>query len=407
LPQKPLQNYIPALTGVRALAAYLVFISHFHYIFDENLPHFVQRFFQEFHIGVTIFFVLSGFLIAFRYYNNFSLTSDWFKQYLKNRVARIYPMYFLLTIGAFISYYITKDNSILNGFNHPVGLFLMNITFVRGFFDDLKFTGIAQGWSLTVEECFYFSAPLMFFAAKKWGRFYLQPLVITGFGFVLVLMFRNVNWYGFFGNFTFMMLNTFLGRCFEFFAGILLALFIKRKGFERTNGIKFTYLGFFMMLFCVWIMSVLPILPGQTFGQQNPLGIITNNYLLAASITLFFYGLLTEETRFKKILSNRFVELLGKSSYIFYLVHLGYMYNMLHWTLNWLNEQVFGLYDKLSLDWHSPFEYDGLNLVYLFVALNAISILLYKNIEEPLNHYIRKSGFLIAPKQHKAEVIAE
>lgn len=407
MPQKPLQNYIPALTGVRALAAYLVFISHFHYIFDENLPHFVQRFFQEFHIGVTIFFVLSGFLIAFRYYNNFSLTSDWFKQYLKNRVARIYPMYFLLTIGAFISYYITKDNSILNGFNHPVGLFLMNITFVRGFFDDLKFTGIAQGWSLTVEECFYFSAPLMFFAAKKWGRFYLQPLVITGFGFVLVLMFRNVNWYGFFGNFTFMMLNTFLGRCFEFFAGILLALFIKRKGFERTNGIKFTYLGFFMMLFCVWIMSVLPILPGQTFGQQNPLGIITNNYLLAASITLFFYGLLTEETRFKKILSNRFVELLGKSSYIFYLVHLGYIYNMLHWTLNWLNEQVFGLYDKLSLDWHSPFEYDGLNLVYLFVALNAVSILLYKNIEEPLNHYIRKSGFLIAPKQHKAEVIAE
>jgi len=407
LSQKPLQNYIPALTGVRALAAYLVFISHFHYIFDENLPHFVQRFFQEFHIGVTIFFVLSGFLIAFRYYNNFSLTSDWFKQYLKNRVARIYPMYFLLTIGAFISYYITKDNSILNGFNHPVGLFLMNITFVRGFFDDLKFTGIAQGWSLTVEECFYFSAPLMFFAAKKWGRFYLQPLVITGFGFVLVLMFRNVNWYGFFGNFTFMMLNTFLGRCFEFFAGILLALFIKRKGFERTNGIKFTYLGFFMMLFCVWIMSVLPILPGQTFGQQNPLGIITNNYLLAASIALFFYGLLTEETRFKKILSNRFVELLGKSSYIFYLVHLGYIYNMLHWTLNWLNEQVFGLYDKLSLDWHSPFEYDGLNLVYLFVALNAVSILLYKNIEEPLNHYIRKSGFLIAPKQHKAEVIAE
>jgi peptidoglycan/LPS O-acetylase OafA/YrhL len=407
LPQKPLQNYIPALTGVRALAAYLVFISHFHYIFDENLPHFVQRFFQEFHIGVTIFFVLSGFLIAFRYYNNFSLTSDWFKQYLKNRVARIYPMYFLLTIGAFISYYITKDNSILNGFNHPVGLFLMNITFVRGFFDDLKFTGIAQGWSLTVEECFYFSAPLMFFVAKKWGRFYLQPLVITGFGFVLVLMFRNVNWYGFFGNFTFMMLNTFLGRCFEFFAGILLALFIKRKGFERTNGIKFTYLGFFMMLFCVWIMSVLPILPGDKFGQQNPLGIITNNYLLAASITLFFYGLLTEETRFKKILSNRFVELLGKSSYIFYLVHLGYMYNMLSASINWLNEKVFALYDKWNLEWHSPFENDVLNLVFLFIALNAISILLYKNIEEPLNHYIRKSGFLIAPKQHKAEVIAE
>ncbi|WP_295652053.1 acyltransferase [uncultured Mucilaginibacter sp.] len=234
--QKALQNYIPALTGVRAMAAYLVFISHFHDIFDENLPHYVQAFFREFHIGVTIFFVLSGFLIAFRYYDNFSLTSDWFKQYLKNRVARIYPMYFLLTICAFIAYSVTKEPSVLNGFNHPIAVFLMNITFVRGFFDQFKFTGIGQGWSLTVEECFYFSAPLMFFAAKKWGRFYLQPFIITGFGFVLVLIFRNINWYGFFGNFTFMMLNTFFGRCFEFFSGILLALYVKRKGFERKNG---------------------------------------------------------------------------------------------------------------------------------------------------------------------------
>lgn len=405
--QKPLQNYIPALTGVRAMAAFLVFISHFHYIFDENLPHFVQRFFQEFHIGVTIFFVLSGFLIAFRYYDNFSLTKDWFKQYLKNRVARIYPMYFILTIGAFAAYYFTNDKYVLGGSDSPIGMFLMNITFVRGFFDQFKFTGIGQGWSLTVEECFYFSAPLMFFAAKKWGRFYLQPLVITGFGFVLVLIFRNINWYGFFGNFTFMMLNTFLGRCFEFFAGILLALFVKRKGFERGNKIPFTYLGFVMIFFCVWIMSVLPILPGEEYGQQNPFGIITNNYLLAVSITLFFYGLLTEGSILKRILAYPFVELLGKASYIFYLIHLGFIYNMLKFSVNWLNEGVFKLYDKWGVDWVSPFQSDGVNLLLIFITLNAISIVLFKNIEEPLNHYIRKSDFLIPYKKKAAEAITQ
>jgi len=387
------------------MAAYLVFISHFHDIFDENLPHYVQAFFREFHIGVTIFFVLSGFLIAFRYYNNFSLTSDWFKQYLKNRVARIYPMYFLLTICAFIAYSVTKEPSVLNGFNHPIAVFLMNITFVRGFFDQFKFTGIGQGWSLTVEECFYFSAPLMFFTAKKWGRFYLQPFIITGFGFVLVLIFRNINWYGFFGNFTFMMLNTFFGRCFEFFSGILLALYVKRKGFERKNRVSFTYFGFFLIFFCVGIMSVLPILPGNGFGQQHPFGIVTNNYLLAASITLFFYGLLTEASFLKRILANPFVELLGKSSYIFYLIHLGFIYSMFHFSVNWLNDAIFSLYDKWNISWqHTPFENDTLNLVYIFIAINGVAILLYKNIEEPLNHYIRKSGFLLPYKKQSAEL---
>ena len=390
-----LKNYIPALTGVRALAAYLVFISHFAYIFDSAFPHFMRRFFLEFHIGVTIFFVLSGFLIAFRYYDNFQLSSDWFKQYLKNRVARIYPMYFLLTIGAFICYFFTHEPAVVGDFPSAIGLFFMHITFVRGFFYDLNFTGIGQGWSLTVEECFYFSAPIVFFIAKKYNKFYLQVLAITGFGMLMVLIFRNVNWYGFFGNFTFMMLYTYFGRCFEFFVGIKLALLIRRKGTARSNKVPYTYIGFILIFVCVGIMSRLPIPQGWSAGLHNPIGIITNNYLLPICIATFFYGLITEGSRMKKVLANPFVELLGKSSYIFYLIHLGYLYNIIHHTFDWLNEQVFALYDKWDVEWLSPFQYDSLNLLYTFIVLNCVSILLFRFIEEPLNHYIRKSNFLI------------
>ncbi len=397
-----LKNYIPALTGVRALAAYLVFISHFAYIFDSEFPHFIRRFFLEFHIGVTIFFVLSGFLIAFRYYDSFQLNSDWFKQYLKNRVARIYPMYFLLTAGAFIYYFFTREPSIVLKFPSAVGLFFMHITFVRGFFYDLNFTGIAQGWSLTVEECFYFSAPIVFFIAKRYNKFYLQILAITGFGVAMVLIFRNVDWYGFFGNFTFMMLYTYFGRCFEFFVGIKLALFVRKKGLERNNKVPYTYIGFIAIFVCVAIMSRLAIPMGWSAGLHNPFGIITNNYLLPVCIATFFYGLITEESKMKKVLANPFVELLGKSSYIFYLIHLGYMHTMMLNTFNFLNECVFalydkwGLYDKWNIDWISPFQFDSLNLFYAFIVLNCISILLFKFIEEPLNHYIRKSNFLIS-----------
>jgi len=390
------KNYIPALTGVRAMAAYLVFISHFAYIFDGGFPQIIRRFLGEFHIGVSIFFVLSGFLITFRYYEKFHLTADWFKQYLKNRVARIYPMYFLLTIGAFVYYFITKDESITKGSGNPIALMFLNITFVRGFFYQFWDTGIAQGWSLTVEECFYFSAPIIFLIAKRYGRLYLQPIVITLFAVLMVLIFRNVNWHGFFGNFTFVMLFTFFGRCFEFFVGVQLARYVLKNGFTRTNKVNFTYSGFTLIFVCVFIMALQTPLPSWGAGLESPIGIITNNYLLCIAVALFFYGILTESTLFKKLLATHFVELLGKSSYIFYLIHLGWIYNLLLKGLNSLNDWTFALYDKWGYEWHSPFEYDSVNLLIIFIVLNAISIFLFKNIEEPLNHYIRKSNFLIS-----------
>ena len=388
-------NYFPALTGVRALAAYLVFVSHYSYVFNDVLPPLARRFFGEFHIGVSIFFVLSGFLITYRYYNNFHLTADWFKRYLKNRVARIYPMYALLTIGAFVYYFITKDESITKGYQNPVWLLVLNITFIRGFFYQFWDTGIAQGWSLTVEECFYFSAPVIFFITKKYGKLYIQPVLLTTFAIVMVLVFGPLNWHGFFGNFPFVMLFTFFGRCFEFFVGVQLARIILNKGFHRTNKIKFTWLGLGLIFLCVLIMALQPIPKGWSAGVESPVGIIANNYFLCVAVALFFYGLLTETTGLKKVLANPFVELLGKSSYIFYLIHLGWIANLIHKAFDLLNNAMFKLYDSWDVDWHSPFESDKLNLLYAFVLLNAIAVLLFKTIEEPLNHYIRKSNFLI------------
>jgi peptidoglycan/LPS O-acetylase OafA/YrhL len=398
LSTKSLQNYIPALTGVRAMAAYLVFISHFCDVFDENFPHIVQRFLGEFHIGVSIFFVLSGFLITFRYYNNFHLTTEWFKQYLKNRVARIYPMYALLTLAAFVYFFATGDKSITKGSSNPVAVLFLNITFLRGFFFQFWNTGIAQGWSLTVEECFYFSAPIIFLVAKKYNKFYIQPVIITLFAICMVLIFRHVNFHGFFGNFTFVMLFTFFGRCFEFFVGVQLARYVLKKGFTRTNKFNFTYSGFALIFVCVFIMALQPVPKGWIAGLESPIGIMTNNYLLCIAVALFFYGILTENTLFKRFLALPFIELLGKSSYIFYLIHLGWIYTLLSKGFNSLNDYIFSFYDKWDVSWNSPFQYDWLNLVFIFVILNIISVTLFSLIEEPLNHYIRKSDFLVRYK---------
>lgn len=402
-------NYIPALTGVRAMAAYLVFISHYCYIFDANFPHIVQRFFGEFHIGVSIFFVLSGFLITFRYYGKFTKPStDWFLQYLKNRVARIYPMYFLLTVAAFIYYFITKDTLIVQKSTiNPIWLMVLNLTFLRGFFYQFWDTGIAQGWSLTVEECFYFSAPFIFLIAKRYGKFYIQPVMVTLFAILMVLIFSHENWYGFFGNFPFAMLFTFFGRCFEFFVGIQLGRIMLKKGSGRKTYVPFTYGGFVLIFFCVLIMAFQPIPAGWAAGLESPVGIITNNYFLCIAVSLFFYGIITEETIFKKFLALPFIELLGKSSYIFYLIHLGWMSTLIRNGFDSLNDHIFNLYDKWGVNWHSPFEYDWLNLLYAFIILNVISVTLFKLVEEPLNHFIRKSDFLIKNKPRNPENLSQ
>ena len=63
--------------------------------------------------------------------------------------------------------------------------------------------------------------------------------------------------------------------------------------------------------------------------------------------------------------------LLGKSSYIFYLIHKGFI--------------------PIFID-----EYIWDNKLFLFVILNVISIILFKYIEEPANHWIKNQ----LKKQH-------
>jgi peptidoglycan/LPS O-acetylase OafA/YrhL len=284
-------------------------------------------------------------------------------------------------------------------------LLVLNITFLRGFFYQFWDTGIAQGWSLTVEECFYFSAPIIFLIAKKYHKFYIQPVIITAFAVVMFLIFRNVDFHGFFGNIYLVLLFTFFGRCFEFFVGVQLAKIILKKGLVRKVKFHFTYTSFIMIFVCVLIMAMQTPTKPWLAGLESPVGVFVNNYVLCVCVACFFYGLLTEETSFKRFLALPFIELLGKASYIFYLIHLGWMQKLLAEFFNHLNDVVYGLYDKWNVDWHSPFEYDSFNLLLEFVVLNAIAVTLFKLIEEPVNHAIRRSNFLVPYKPRPKGIV--
>ena len=142
-------NYFNALTGLRAIAAYMVYAHHFNPI-PKNYV--LWNIVNEMHIGVTIFFVLSGFLIAYRYFDSSNFN---FRNYIINRFARIYPMYFILTTLTFLPLLYHDINNL--------HIYIYNISMLRGFFENFLFSGVAQGWSLTVELTFYLLAPIFYF----------------------------------------------------------------------------------------------------------------------------------------------------------------------------------------------------------------------------------------------------
>jgi peptidoglycan/LPS O-acetylase OafA/YrhL len=314
---KPLPTYFPALTGVRAVAAYLVFWHHQNPFADAPAS-LTYQLVRQGYLGVSVFFVLSGFLIHHRYAAAARPADGrWWRGYLQNRFARIYPLYAILltlTVAA-------------NWLRHhpPNGWTLIaNYTLLKGFFDPLKFSGIGQSWSLTVEECFYLSAPLLFVAVRRVGVWPVTVgLWMAGLGLWMAVGRHTDS--GFMAPIPFVLFYTFFGRAFEFLAGIWLSnrwlsgrpsaggLFAVRQ--PTTTG-----------LFIIGICVISQALVQQRIGTVNTLVIsefLTYNLLLPVGIVLFFLGLLTENTRLARWLGSPLARAAGVSSYAFYLIHNG------------------------------------------------------------------------------------
>ena len=341
-------DYQPALTGIRAIAAWMVFVHHFIPFSAASNP-FLHNLAFAFHIGVSIFFVLSGFLIFYRYQ---PLTGEraWVGIYLRNRFARIFPLLFVLTLITYV-----VSNVRINGGPGILPAFLLNITLLNGYFADLKFMGISQAWTLTVEETFYLLAPLIFMIRSRFQLLFV-PVVALMVGFLLVLLSRDSY---FFGDNHFMLTYTFFGRCTEFCTGVFLGMTFRRDKAPRQG--LYTHIGSFLIV--VVIVALAFLRTNNPSTSLNYDEIMINNFLLPLCIGIFFYGLLTEPTWLAMILSSRFFNVAGKSSFAFYLIHIGVIQQFLSRTVTG-------------------------NPVVLFVILNLIAIVLYYIFEKPMQRLI-------------------
>lgn len=327
---------IPALTGLRAVAAYAVFLHHYN---PAPAGTFAYRLFAQGYVGVSVFFVLSGFLIHYRYADEVLTGRDgsW-RAYGQNRFARIFPLYALvlmLTVGVSVG--------MGRAMNWP--LFGLNLSLLKGFFDDYKFSGIAQSWSLTVEACFYLSAPLLFVLLRRWGTL-LLTIALTSFGVLIWATLSRGNGPvdstgGFFGSLPFVLFYTFFGRAFEFVLGMAL---VRRWQRGRLPQFRFaTVGGILLMGGCIGWQACVPALTTHAdLLLWSEVG--AYNYALPIGIVLFFTGLLREKTVLSGLLTQPILQALGRSSYAFYLIHVGVLPKLLQKTglahTGWL---LFGL----------------------------------------------------------------
>lgn len=146
----PRPQYLPYLTGVRAIAAYLVLFAHsvdtafvyggipIAHAYVEHLAY----------LGMSLFFVLSGFVITYTYYDAFTSTpwqrAAW--SFAVARFARLYPLYIFFVLGevhnrsAFVSGTFTEQLSFL--------------TLTQSWWN-MQMLTFPPGWSISTEWFFY------------------------------------------------------------------------------------------------------------------------------------------------------------------------------------------------------------------------------------------------------------
>jgi len=336
----------PALTGVRALGATVVFFDHFPLWPDQHLTLNVMAF----------FFALSGFLIVRIYYEQAELRRRWLAKYFVNRLARIYPVYFLLLSVAVCLHLEFRPWVLLENYSLTHALFLGTPLLIQ------------PSWTLTVEECFYFLAPAFMVLARR--RSFALAFALGGLLLPAALVISKLD-IGFLQTPLFVLSTTFFGHCVEFFAGFYLALAVmklERTGPVQVSGSRYTLGGLAGVVLLVAAMLIV-----YRHVPLNQAAIIAiNNFLIPWPIVLLYWGLIRENTVLARLLSGHVAGLLGRSSYSFYLLHtliIGYL----------------GVPLLVRMT-----GYRTLCVLLTFVITWLLSVVLFVLYEEPVNLFIRR-----------------
>lgn len=152
LESKLSHSHIPALDGLRAVAVFLVIISHFGFVMVPGAH------------GVMIFFVLSGFLITWlllkedERYGTISLSG-----FYKRRTLRIFPAFYVYWL-VLVTLLLATGKSVL--WPHAWSALFYSSNYYSAINGDPN-NGFSHTWSLAIEEQFYLLWPFVFLLLRS------------------------------------------------------------------------------------------------------------------------------------------------------------------------------------------------------------------------------------------------
>jgi peptidoglycan/LPS O-acetylase OafA/YrhL len=298
---------LASLTPLRGIAALWVVLFHFCWRFPAIHPDRYTGAVYKGYLAVDLFFILSGFVITHVYKESFArrLTAQRYRDFLKARVARIYPLHIavlLLFVAAAIAERIATYA--LKGFVEPIPLvgeqslsgLLANLLMLQG----LWARGLSwnnPAWSISLEFLAYLLFPVLspvLWRAGPAGKTAFGALPLTVLGW---LAYRTGDYFNQW-NGTYAIL-----RCLpEFIAGSLL------------------YSGYHSGLFAPLLATdmtllVITLLLGALLHVAAPdLGII-------ALFPLLILAAVRNKGRLARLLNSAPFRWLGDISYSVYLLH--------------------------------------------------------------------------------------
>jgi peptidoglycan/LPS O-acetylase OafA/YrhL len=416
-----LRQDLPALTGLRFVAAFSVLVGHgFAWILaDHETPGGVVFWVSQISgFGMTLFFVLSGFVIHYNYGK--LVTTKGLRgagAFLWARFARLYPL-FLLMMLVYVALS-SRTLALLSGNPERFGsilqalpYFLLSIhTWIYSLIGENPVIDAIGGgspitWSISTEWFFYFAYPLLAWlilrartprlaaalallwsalwiavtvglhdwsdAIDAWAVRHYGPIAGTQEHFQTSF----VRWLLYFSPYV---------RLGEFLLGTLVAqLYINLE--RRPTSNRENFVGTVVFFTAVISVAVITYLnysaiayltngpnSGANMACTNLVCKMNMNFALAPTAALLIFCGARYRNIGSRVLGLRPVLLLGGASYSIYLVH----------------DVVLGIAVKLTGSAKHSIVYDSAKLVLLLVVVLAISLALYTFYEAPARKWLR------------------
>jgi peptidoglycan/LPS O-acetylase OafA/YrhL len=312
--------------------------------------------------AVIVFFVLSGYLMAKIFWSGkYSLDFGGIKKFYFNRLRRIAPLYYLISIiGIWFSFYHlltpTKENLV-----RLIQLFFF--TFTQNYIYNQVM------WTITLEMIFYLICPFLFifiFQVFKNKFTVFLPLIISFFLIKYPIPISNNTLYSFSEHLgIFLAGSSIVGIIYQF-ESPLKNFFVNRKWISLV---------FFVLL----MLSIMR--PWQDFKLAQ-LGLT-----FLTIIFIFSHELLTSQIQTK---SKNLFDSLGKLSYGIYLFHILIMIRF-----NELYRQI--LITKFGENFAGYIAYLIVTIISIFVAF-----VLHKTIEKPAYKWLGR----FEPKNSSKNLLA-